>query len=414
MNTPVAVHRGVRVLRQLLREHTFDLRRLDVAGFRDWLNKQLVYWQHDPVFVQRVRIRDLRRSQPRLQALEAAHVRAVLADEAAPSFARLHELEQALFDTGKAIAGLTTALAAAPHTRQGPLQEKLAAFQSKQQELQEEQAQLLRASPRRQALLHCTAELERLRAELGLDRAEAQLEQLHKQQGRRSGHSGSTFEDIALTLTQTYIVPDLLASSNAGASARTHILHGVTLGAARTEFDQLVVRRAREPEQPVEVLAMIEVKRNINDLAHGFRQRQDNLAWLTGDRTRYDPQTFRTGYFQSGHFDRPASHQHQGNTFVFTPASFRLFRRDAATGLFLDRLCFITRVGTMWGMAAADLGRIGYRVATDESWDFDSDEYLHKLLHWCQSLAEPLEAPDVLQMYTTTTRRARHILVTGR
>jgi hypothetical protein len=404
----------VRALRQLLREHTFDLRRLDVAGFRDWLNKQLAHWQHDPVFVQRVKIRDLRRAEPRLQAVEEAHIRAVLADEAAPAFARLRSLEQMLFDTAKAITGLTTALATAPADRQGPLQEKLAAFQSKQQELQEEQARLVQASPQRQALLRSTAQLTQLRAELGLDREEAQLESLHKQQGRRSGHSGSSFEDIALNLTQTYLVPDLLASSSAGASARTHILRGVTLGAARTEFDQLVVRRSRGPEQPVEVLAMIEVKRNINDLAHGFRQRQDNLAWFTGDRAKYDPQTFRTNYFQTGHFDRPASHQHQGDTFLFTPASFRLFRRDAATGLFLDRLCFITRVGTMWGIATADLSRIGYRVATDEGWNLDSDEYLQKLLHWCQSLPEALEAPDVLQMYTTTPRRARHILVTGR
>jgi len=110
---------------------------------------------------------------------------------------------------------------------------------------------------------------------------------------------------------------------------------------------------------PEQVLAVVEVKRNLNDLAHGFGLRQENLAWLTGDTAHYDPGQCRTTYFRSGHFDREAIHQQDGDSFVFARSSFSRFRRDPAAGLFLDRLCFITRAGTMWGVSTAALARLG-------------------------------------------------------
>jgi hypothetical protein len=68
MTSPVT--RGARDLRRLLREQTCDVRTLDLAGFRRWLAGHRAHWQRDAVFVQRARIRDLRRAHPRLRALE--------------------------------------------------------------------------------------------------------------------------------------------------------------------------------------------------------------------------------------------------------------------------------------------------------------------------------------------------------
>ena len=53
---PPPVTRGTRALGRLLGEHTCDLRGLDVAGFRRWLDAHLARWQTDPVFCQRCRI----------------------------------------------------------------------------------------------------------------------------------------------------------------------------------------------------------------------------------------------------------------------------------------------------------------------------------------------------------------------
>jgi hypothetical protein len=411
MTTPIPVERGVRALRGLLRERTFDLRQLDVAGFRRWLERHLSHWERDPVFQQRSRIRDLRRAHPELIALEKEHRRAVAADAAAPEFARLGEVEQELFTTGKALAGLSDAIAGAAAERRQALIIKQDGFQARQQELQAEQAGLLRTSPARQVLLRLDAELHQLRAAIGLDREEATLQQLLKQHGRHSGRSGATFEEETLSLTQQHILPEVLRER---AAQGVHILTKVTLGAARTEFDQLVVRPARRPDQPVEVLALIEVKRNINDLAHGFRRRQENLAWLTGDTVGYDPEQYRTKHFRTGHFDREAIHEHAGETFRFARRSFRRFRRDAATGLFLNRLYFITRPGDLWGVSVAALSQIGHRVATNDDWEPESDAYLGRLLRGCQSLAEAVETPDVLRTYAAAPRRGRCILLAGR
>src|SRR5262249_23660978 len=106
---PAASRRGVRALRRLLREQTFDLRNLDVGGFRRWLDVRLERWRQDPVFAQRARVRDLRRAHPQLPALEQEHRRAARAEAASAHYTRLRRLEQELLDADNAVSGLTTA-----------------------------------------------------------------------------------------------------------------------------------------------------------------------------------------------------------------------------------------------------------------------------------------------------------------
>lgn len=188
------------------------------------------------------------------------------------------------------------------------------------------------------------------------------------------------------------------------------VLRGVTLGAARMEIDGLVVRESAGPGEPLEVLAMVETKRNLNDLAHGFRHRQENLAWLTGDAAGYRPEMYRTRVFTSGHFDRPAVHRQQGREFLFTRDSFRIFRRDSASSQFFDSLYLITRPGPMWGLSGAALNRLSHRISTDPRWDLENPESMERLLNWCRRLTHPIETPDVLRMYASTESRARQIL----
>ena len=121
---------------------------------------------------------------------------------------------------------------------------------------------------------------------------------------------------------------------------------------------------------------------------------RSGLFLLTGDTGRYDPEAYRTGQYRSGHFDREAVHHQDGEAFPFAPGSFRRFRREPAAGPFLRRLYFVTRPGPVWGVSAAALARIGFRVATDERWDPDSDAYLRGLLRWCRSLADAVAAAD--------------------
>jgi hypothetical protein len=409
MNPPAEVARGVRALRHLLQAHTMDLRHLDLVGFRIWLQRQIAHWQKDAVFLQRSRIRDLRRAHPALGDLETAHHRAALADAASPAFPRLRQLEHELHGATLAVAGLTAALPRSPAAKRAALREKLRTFRERRRALRRERAALVGASPERRRLVRLARKLQRLRAAIGLEREEAVLAQLLLRQGRRSHQSGHSFEQVALALTRDRIVPELVRDGEE--HRRLRVLQRVRLGAACVEFDQLVIRLSRRGDGPVDVLAAVEVKRNPNDLAHGFCHRQEDLAWLTNEVGRYDPARYRTGYYRSGHFDRPAAHDEGGETFRFDAGSFHRFRPDLANGQRLDRVYLITRPGILWGVSAAVLARIGHRIATDEGWQPDADASLRDLLRWCQDLAETIETPDVLRFYVSTPRCARQVLL---
>jgi hypothetical protein len=398
----VNVVRGTAELDRLLREQTTDVRALDPPGFRRWIEAHLTRWQHDPVFAQRVRVRELRRAHPRVGELEAEARRAAKAYAATPESRRLAELHLELSGAAKAIAGLTSALERADADERAALQDKLADFRARHIQASAAKYTLEMFSPQRQALLRIGSELNQLRSSTGLAAEQYRLDALLAERGRRSGRAGGAFERLAQTATRRLVVPDLAPDPG-----RVRVLYGLTLGAARVELDQVVVRAPDEAEAPADVLAVIEVKRNVNDLAHGFRRRQEDLAWLTGETGRYNPAAHRTRQYPTGHFTRAAVGTDDGETCLLSPDSFRHFRRDPEAGLFLDRLYFITRPGPLWGLSTAALARVAHRLATDPATDRPAAE----LADWCRSLARPVEAPDVLRLYAATEERARHVLL---
>ena len=397
---PLRVRCGAAVLRTMLRERTTDLRRIDVEPFRDWLGGQLPAWRLDAVFVQRELVRDLRRAHPGMRALEREHRRAAAADARAPEGARLREVEVELHGVQQAVAGLAAALVSADDARRAALAEKLDAFEKRRAALAFERDRLAAASPARTTLLRLDAELRGLRRESGVDAEEARLDELVRAQGQRAGRAGGGFEETALRAIRSHVLPALVGGPLA-------VLTGVTLGAARTELDQVIVRGAGDA--PVEVLGVVEAKRNPNDLGHGFTRRQENLAWLGGHRAAYDPARHVTRHFPTGHFDR-AVHEQHGERFVFDPTSFRRFRPDER-GLFMAGLYFVTRPAHLVGLSGGALARVRHRAATDERFDPDDDAYLGELLAWCGTLAEPVETPDVLGLYAEDPGLARQILL---
>lgn len=389
------------------------MRALDLDGFRRWLGWHLERWERDPVFLQRRRICDLRRAHPRISVLEKECRRAAARDAAGPHFLRLQRLERELEGTEKAVAGLAGALEEAPPEQRAGLREKRDAFLERRTALREAVAELVRRAPLRQVLLRIHEELRELREETGLDREEARLAELLRERGRRSGRSGGSFEELALALTRAEILPELAPAGGGRTDAELRVLSGVTLGAARVELDLVVVRRPPDASRPVEVLAVVEAKRNVNDVGRGFRQRRENLAWLSGDQAGYDAAAYRTKRFASGHFEGEAVHREEGEVFVFARGSFQRFAGAAATPGPSGPLYFATRTGPLWGLSASSLARVGHRVATDERWAPDDGAYLEELLRWCRSLADPLETPDVLRLYCSAAGGRRILLVEG-
>ncbi|MBD0321514.1 MAG: hypothetical protein ICV87_14350, partial [Gemmatimonadetes bacterium] len=196
-DSPARVACGARALRAMLRERTTDLRRIDAAGFRAWLGGQLPGWRRDPAFVQRERIRDLRRAHPDVRRVEREHRHAAAADERTPEGARLRAVEVELRGVEQAVEGLSAALRAADDGRRAALAGKLEGFERRRAALMEERGRVA-ASPGRALLLRLEAELLRVRRESGVDAAEARLEELVRAQGRRAGRAGGGFEATAL------------------------------------------------------------------------------------------------------------------------------------------------------------------------------------------------------------------------
>lgn len=408
MDPVTRVIRGTEGLLGFLAEATFDLREQDLPGFRCWLDRLLARWRSDPVFIRRVGIRDLRRAHPDLGRREAEYRRAAAADADSPQVARLRELDHRLAAARKAIAGLSAAWEAAPPDRRPALAAKRDGFETELAALLVEQDALTRASPERQALITAGEALERARAAAGVTQEEAELARLLTARGRRSGRSGESFEETVAAWTGRHAAAELTTDGP------VQVLRRVRLGAARAEFDMLVVRTPGDPDLPVDVLAVVEAKRNVNDLAHGFRRRQEDLAWVTNDPTGYDPALTRTGRFPAGHFDRPAGHREGGRVFRFVPGSFRRFRRDPATGFYLDGLYLMSRAGPVWGLSSAALARVADRVATDDRSDPDDAGYLSGLYTWCRFLPGPVETPDVLRLYGAAESRARRVILLPR
>ena len=393
-------------LRRRLDELTLDVRTLDLAGFRDWLDRQMPRWQTDPVFVQRTRIRDLRRANPDVRRLDEEYRRATEVAAASPAGRRLSALDKGLYNAELAIVGLEAALRdASPHQKTA-WEAKRAGFVARQRQMSDEKTALLESSPEQQHLLQMAAEVRRVWESIGLDREHAQLAELLTRTGRESGLAGTKFEQQAQVLAQQHIMADLGYGS-------LHLLHKVRLGAAGVELDLVFVRRRGGVDDAVDVLAVVEVKRNINDLAHGFLRRQIDLTWLTGDAARYDPTAHRTGHFHAGHFDRPAVHWQDSQPFVFAPDSFRRFVRDRQSDYFLDGLYLLTRIGPVWGLSTAAMSRVAARASTDEDLDLDfaHPADLVRLFDWCRSLARPVETPDVVREFTSTPERGRQLLV---
>jgi hypothetical protein len=332
--------------------------------------------------------------------LERERRRAARADADSPEGARLGEVEEELSGVVKAVEGLTGALEDADEDRRASLREKLDGFRARRAALEAERDERIAASHERALLMRLDAELERMRHDSGVGAEEARVEEMMRAQGRRSGRAGGGFEAAALRAVRGHIVPEL-------GDGPLNVLTGVTLGTARTELDQVVVRGSGD--SPVEVLAVIEAKRNPNDVAHGFTRRQADLAWLSGDRAAYDPSLHVTRTFRGGHFDRAVEHEQDGARFVFGPASFRRFHPE--NGHFLAGLYFVTRAAPLAGLSGAALARIRHRAATDERFAPADDAYLADLLAWCRTLAEPIETPDVLALYAAVPERARQILL---
>ncbi|MCA9130513.1 MAG: hypothetical protein KDB22_25670 [Planctomycetales bacterium] len=375
---------------------------MTLEQFREWLNERIAEASNQELFRLRCWIRDTRSAskrqlRDRQKRLEAA--RAVF--EQSKQFIELQQASREVESLQKGVIGLSAAVEEGRAKR-----EKLHEFQRRMKVAEQRlvEAERNQDNQAKRRLDRAVKSWNRLQEELGLAEAETKLDQLGDQLGTASSSAGVRFEAISSQAAQKYIIPDLqLADHN------PFVLHGVTLGCPRGELDQIVVTIGEK--NIAKVHAVVEAKSNINDLAHGFRVRQENLAWFAGDPQGFDVQMYKNDKFTSGMFGNEiVTHQEHGRTFAFDSTSFDMFRNMDHPPYRLNGLYFVTENRPLLGLESGDLNRLMYRVATDFQLDIGSKLKLSRLYHWLLDFVKPVQSVDVLRLYAQEDQLAKHIL----
>lgn len=394
---------GMAVLKKI--GYALDFKTIDCSQFTQWLTQQINYKQQDQIFIHRCQIRDIQKRNL-AELLQFREKIRIATNQWQNSLyrSRLEELTNKKANTTKAIAGLEGALAkTTDNIRSQQLTIKLKAYQNDLVAIQSEEQKLLGLTPEKKALEQIQQQYTLFQEQIGLKTLETELQKLTLALGKQAGQTGAQFEEDALQCVQQYILPWVSPPKN----PNIKILSKVKLGCARAELDYVIV--LVPPSGAVDVLAIIEAKRNPNDIAGGFITRQENLAWFTGDYAGYDPEKYRTHEYRDGHFSKTAYHKEHGYDFAFNKESFQHFNRNSA-GYFLNRLFFISLDRYLIGMNVDELNRLMYRISTDIEFDLNDPHYIENLLVWVRGILLPLQTPQILNFYCQSESLSRQII----
>lgn len=245
--------------------------------------------------------------------------------------------------------------------------------------------QVRESSEEYRALESATTDREEVYVKLGLRGREKLCQQLSSGEGRGRNERGRSFENAAYSTLTELLKPKIVDKYLLNTRTLTcdddeiFCLRNIKFGMASVkggtaEFDSLVCRSVKGDRESlsgaggswnsnmkngrvyVEVLAVVEVKRNPDDLGEAFSCYQPSLRWLCGLEEEYDPGDYRTKAYPRGHFDVDFYHTISGGngekarTLVFNRASFKYLRdmrvelsgKDGGS-LFPSSLYFITR-----------------------------------------------------------------------
>jgi len=291
------------------------------------------------------------------------------------------------------------------------IEKKRTQFQAEYSAAVSELQELQEICTERQAWDRAKQSRAEYRKEIGITEAEYELESLNRTRGKINTLQGAAFEGAAEMAINHIIWPQrrniglstavpvesgdpfaemsprpILTNSSVSPmqvpineTEYLYVLHGVTLGIAIGELDQVGVRAI--PGQPAEVLFVVECKSNCREISYGFGRLQHMLAWFCGCKDAYKANEFRTRVYTSGHFDQQAEHHEHNMTFTFTKESFRFFKRTPA-GLFVDGVYLVTRAGTLDWILPKDAMKLLHKVVTDRDYDPTSDRYWKRLYEW--------------------------------
>ena len=293
--------------------------RLFVTWAKACVKRKLV---SDPEFRCRVALRDLRKAHsPQLQEVERRVHEARLLYEMHEHSALLEKLDADINGAEQAVASMSKFLTREPTQTSGSSvsEERV---QLKQEHVRDllpdkradlaaklQQRDALRADLTEYADLQASMrDMERLHADIGLTAGLRKLkEDVQRAAGKGRNDRGRSFEHTCAQVLQSTLLP-MLSARTGLPEAELLVVKNIKLGMASckgtaAEFDSVVCVRVGEPEAQalhakyrvskgsfVRVVAVVEMKRNPDDVGEAFAGYQRALSWLSGLTGAYDPQ----------------------------------------------------------------------------------------------------------------------------
>ena len=425
---------------------------------------------------------------------------AAAAYQLAPARVDIENKERALSGGDKAMAGLQAFVDAGSdgddeqlRAKRSRAAAKLQSFGGSEAERQAAVDAARAACSEWQQLCEAESELDAMRTQLGLPALEAAAKSLERQKGVEANKGGRRFEEAA-----GQPLGDILAAVSGGdemgvrrsdgGDAELVVLNRVTLGMAKAEIDFLICKRrevrraegadgieapassasAARPdavraagvdivEEPsaerkrrsgqklpegvlLDAVAICEVKRDSSDLGIALTKSAEVMAWLSGERDRYQPDEWTNRFYPTGHFglaadgvtERAHACTNNGGSYLFDRASFAAFRSGSeghgateASGIVLpSRLHIITstrrRAGyeTVRPLSSKAFGKLQHKAARDiylldalqreEAADAYEWEGLRR---WLREASGPLSAVGALRIFAADEAAAQRLHV---
>jgi len=269
-----------------------------IIELADWKSK------YDPVYQTHCQIRDIKKANvDTLQHLQQSLQESRVAYFSCTSCLAIQELEEKVKGAQLACDGLrafvekgpaelecvSDALRARLQKKLASAEEKLALQMNTLAECQTQLLTLIEATPEFREYQEAQAANNLFLEEIGVKALLENSENFQKISGRSAGMTGKSYEDANLSLIHERIIPSLIEEGNPGPF---QVLQGCTLGCGISEFDYLVVQtegetEADEDEAPTQatILAVVEVKRNINDIGKSFSHMQKTWHGLLAQKS---------------------------------------------------------------------------------------------------------------------------------
>ena len=324
---------------------------------------------------------------------------------------RIQAVKKQIFRAEAGIQGIEKAL-----SRVSP--KKHEALQAKQEELRlahrfsQEQLEARYEDPRWQGYQSLLAEKEQFYRTTGLSPVQKRIHHFQKKQGQDAQKTGSDFEHQMTGLTQKYLIHHCLRLSPQALIPQTvHILRNVRLRSTKLEFDAMVVQ-VLDFQEPVIVLAIIEAKKNPNDLGTGFLRRQENISWCTQSPDGYVRSEYKNKHYPSGLFDTEVGHFDpvSKRSYRFSHRSFSLFQRHK-TGYFLERLYFVCSAQPLIGISSKEHAILKHKLTMEFEKELEESAIRALWEDMRSHRKQGRTAVQVLELYTAEAWLSQHLMM---